>query len=353
MDLPQQMDSDRTGSETAHTSIFSTARRRLSRTSIGSLFASSHATLQQDVQDTFGDPRQDVAELSQGRPPENAFAIKLPNTTNSRSGPGSSVRRSRASSTSISSKFSFSDVKQTVSNLAARGRARSASLTSPLPTASLGSFSGASGIPTSSRCVADSFARKQHEKQAWIEAAATVPLFCVTTMPSSAHNGAIALPTSPGLLSPDGYFPDEYNTTGTMTVGEDEDCTGTYDDTSFREAIRRGKQARYRLTSNSGDALAFCHGAYGTASRPTSSRVSSDSGVWYGLEYALEISKTPGSDLMKAETYGGEYSKSRRAWEALHNGSVEPARGEDEYERWKAWHECLEREEMSCRRDQY
>ncbi|KAI0650163.1 hypothetical protein C8Q79DRAFT_369738 [Trametes meyenii] len=336
------------GSEaSAHTGVFATARRKLSRTSVGSLFTSYHAALQRDVQDTFGIPRRDTADSFPGsRSSEHAFDIKLPGPANlrPRSGSSSGVRRSRASS--ISNRLSFSDVKQTVSNLAARGRTRSASLNSSLPTALLTSSSNALKVPDTGHCVIHPSA-KPHENHAWNENGA------ISYASSSACTGIQGLSASPSLRSSGTHCLIECYAT---PLGEDNNDTQTLDlDDGVlvpREEIRKGKQPQYERKDDGVDMTAGRRSYFPTVVpwRPTTrDGMSSDSSVWYGLEYALEISKIAGPVFREVEIQHGEYSKSRQAGAALHDQSLVSTQEEENYDQWQAWHEYLEREDICSR----
>ncbi|KAI0356502.1 hypothetical protein OH77DRAFT_1520023 [Trametes cingulata] len=78
--------------------------------------------------------------------------------------------------------------------------------------------------------------------------------------------------------------------------------------------------------------------------RPASIR--GDSEEWFGLGYALEVSKI---DVAAPTTQyaEGQYSKSREAWAILHRPAVDLAREEEDFERWKAWHRRLEEKDNS------
>ncbi|CAK5262627.1 unnamed protein product [Mycena citricolor] len=70
-----------------------------------------------------------------------------------------------------------------------------------------------------------------------------------------------------------------------------------------------------------------------------------DASEWYGLEYALELSKRErrASEVPAASDSSiGEYSKSRESWAAIHQGSIHPFLEEEEYHQWQNWHHYLE-----------
>ncbi|KAJ7179557.1 hypothetical protein C8R46DRAFT_1074086 [Mycena filopes] len=70
-----------------------------------------------------------------------------------------------------------------------------------------------------------------------------------------------------------------------------------------------------------------------------------DKDEWYGLEYTLELSTR---ERRASETHsfsGGEHSKSRESWAAIHQGTVHPFFEDEEYYQWKNWHRYLDRQD--------
>ncbi|KAJ7163810.1 hypothetical protein C8R43DRAFT_1168403 [Mycena crocata] len=70
-----------------------------------------------------------------------------------------------------------------------------------------------------------------------------------------------------------------------------------------------------------------------------------DQDEWYGLEYTLELSNR---ERRASETHslsGGEHSKSRESWAAIHQGTVHPFFEREEYFEWQKWHRYLDRQD--------
>ncbi|KAJ7727948.1 hypothetical protein B0H16DRAFT_1331305 [Mycena metata] len=73
--------------------------------------------------------------------------------------------------------------------------------------------------------------------------------------------------------------------------------------------------------------------------------IEDDKDEWYGLEYTLELSTR---ERRASETHsfsGGEHSKSRESWAAIHQGTVHPFFEDEEYYQWKNWHRYLDHQD--------
>ncbi|KAI0771989.1 hypothetical protein BD413DRAFT_547484 [Trametes elegans] len=74
--------------------------------------------------------------------------------------------------------------------------------------------------------------------------------------------------------------------------------------------------------------------------------VSMDSEGWYGLNYALEISKgCLEPTIYNSRARGGQYSKSREAWEVMCGASqsgLTTVEVEEAYRQWQEWHAQLD-----------
>ncbi|KAL1747749.1 hypothetical protein HDZ31DRAFT_31207 [Schizophyllum fasciatum] len=67
---------------------------------------------------------------------------------------------------------------------------------------------------------------------------------------------------------------------------------------------------------------------------------------WVGLEYSIELSTRERhiSDSL-SHASGGEHSKSRESWAALHAGTMPPIVEDQEYARWLKWHRYLDQQD--------
>ncbi|KAI0363563.1 hypothetical protein BV20DRAFT_975551 [Pilatotrama ljubarskyi] len=322
-----------------HIGLISAVQRKLSMSSFGSLFAAYRASLQQDLQDTFGDPdssKPQPAQLDQSSFAVQSFATKLP--ARSRSG-STSAQQSRCRASSVSGGLSFSGLKEAVSNIAARGRARSASLTAV-------AYSPGAGLYASS--------------QSDTIVLATRPVLApLARLPgaSGTHFGGAFNP----LASESEYFIGYHGCSFPQESGNVCGCESTetcclreytadkLHDAAWREEIRKGKRPQFE-TLPDGRCKPATQNLRAAGQVPTSSGIVSrtsirgDSGEWCGLGYALQVSKTDHVGVSVAkDAREGQYSKSREAWAVLHLGAEGEEEGE--YKRWKAWHMQLELEQ--------
>ncbi|KAF9563349.1 hypothetical protein CPC08DRAFT_816644 [Agrocybe pediades] len=77
-----------------------------------------------------------------------------------------------------------------------------------------------------------------------------------------------------------------------------------------------------------------------------SSAIAEDNDEWYGLEYTLELStreRQPSNSTQSCS--GGEHSKSRESWAAIHQGMIHPFFEDEDYHQWKNWHRFLDHQE--------
>ncbi|TRM68602.1 hypothetical protein BD626DRAFT_545655 [Schizophyllum amplum] len=104
--------------------------------------------------------------------------------------------------------------------------------------------------------------------------------------------------------------------------------------------VKEGKKPERHICF---DTLIEDYPSYPNSPVPNTPSVVDDSAEWVGLEYTIELSTRERhiSDSV-AHTAGGEHSKSRESWAAIHVGTLHPIVEEEEYMRWVHWHRYLD-----------
>ncbi|RPD80660.1 hypothetical protein L226DRAFT_116530 [Lentinus tigrinus ALCF2SS1-7] len=289
-----------------HKGLLASLRQSLSKSSVGSLLASYRASIQKDVQETFGEPIDDV---------EDGSYSLIHNAHDS----SASSCRARP--------VSMAGVKQTVVKIATRGRARASSLAS----SSISAFSRISSADEPAMARVSSADPPSRED-------GTPPLTPESTFSSLGDSPQTQYPALYGGFEP---------TPPSFTDDVDELYRRS------RPEVRRGKRPQYIQSFTNVPLRRFDQSSRPiTPSSNISTPLALDDNVeeWLGLEYALEVSKADFQPQpIEVDCGEGEYSKSRESWAAIHYGSLDPGIEEWAFQQWQRWHDQLEEQDARRR----